>query len=228
MTPAIAMGHNMNHRRQNIRSTSKETKSDMEDEVVTPVSTGVKTDLDYAILLDQGQLYMDLMGRFPVRSSKESWYTMMVYYAYCKCAMPVAMKSRSSSEWLKAYGGIHQELTSRGFKPRLQTMDNDASPALKSYLTENDISYQLGPPHCHRRNAADRAIHTFKEHFVTGLASVDPDFPNAFMGPAISPSSNDVIFVADFKIAPHTRQPQRTCMGLWITTKEHLLCQDAT
>jgi hypothetical protein len=32
------------------------------------------------------------------------------------------------------------------------------------------------PPHCHRRNAAERAIRTFKEQFVAGLSSVDPSF----------------------------------------------------
>jgi hypothetical protein len=31
--------------------------------------------------------------------------------------------------------------------------------------------------HCHRRNAAERAIRTFKEHFVDGLSSVYPSFP---------------------------------------------------
>jgi ribosomal protein L28 len=45
------------------------------------------------------------------------------------------MKSKSASEWLKAFGGIFQELTSRRFKPNLQTMDNEASAAIKSYLT---------------------------------------------------------------------------------------------
>jgi hypothetical protein len=33
------------------------------------------------------------------------------------------------------------------------------------------------PPHCHRRNAAERAIQTFKEQFVAGLSSVYPTFP---------------------------------------------------
>jgi hypothetical protein len=45
---------------------------------------------------------------------------------------PVAIKSKSTSEWLKAFGGIFQELASRGFKPQLQTMDNEASAALKT------------------------------------------------------------------------------------------------
>ena len=35
---------------------------------------------------------------------------------------------------------------------------------------------QLSPPHIHRRNSPDRAIHTFKNHFVDGLASVDNNF----------------------------------------------------
>jgi hypothetical protein len=39
------------------------------------------------------------------------------------------------------------------------------------------VEYQLVPPHCHRRNAAERAILTFKEHFVAGISSVDTTFP---------------------------------------------------
>jgi hypothetical protein len=48
---------------------------------------------------------------------------------------------------------------------------------LKNFFTVNDIDYQLVPPHCHIRNAAERAIRTFKEQFVSGLSSVDPAFP---------------------------------------------------
>jgi hypothetical protein len=58
MTPAKAMVR-MNQRRQHICSTSKESKMDVEDEVevVTPISTGVETDLVYTIVIDKGQLY---------------------------------------------------------------------------------------------------------------------------------------------------------------------------
>jgi hypothetical protein len=87
------------------------------------------------------------------------------------------VKSRSASEWVKSYDTIHQELTVKGFKPKLQTLDNEASAALKNFFTVNDIDYQLVPPHCHRRNAAERAIRTFKDYLVTGLSSVDPAFP---------------------------------------------------
>jgi hypothetical protein len=45
------------------------------------------------------------------------------------------------------------------------------------FFTTNDVDCQLVLPHCHRRNAAERAIRTFKENFVAGISSVDPSFP---------------------------------------------------
>jgi hypothetical protein len=79
LTPATTMGH-MNPRRQNIRSTSKTPiTSDIEDVTATPAALGTKTHLVYAVFLDQGQLYTDLTGKFPVRSSKGNWYVMVCY-----------------------------------------------------------------------------------------------------------------------------------------------------
>jgi hypothetical protein len=121
LTPATTMGH-MNQRRQNIRSTSKNPiTSDIEDVTATPASSGTKTHLVYAVLVDQGQLYSDLTGNFPVRSSKNNWYVMVYYVSECNYVKVFPMKSRSASEWVKAYDHIHQELTAKGFKPKLQT-----------------------------------------------------------------------------------------------------------
>jgi hypothetical protein len=79
MMSATAMGH-MNQRPQNIRSTSKDSIiSDMEDKSVTPASLGSKTHFVYAVVVDQGQLYTDISGKFPVRSSKGNWYVMICY-----------------------------------------------------------------------------------------------------------------------------------------------------
>jgi hypothetical protein len=177
MTPGAAMGH-LNQRLQNIRSTSKASiTSDMEDEAVTPAGLGSKTHLVYAVVIDQGQLYTYLTEKFPVRSSKGNWYVIIGYSYDCNYVKVVPMKSSSASEWVKAYEHIHQELTSRGFKPKLQTLANEASTTLKCFFTTNGMQYQLVPPHCHRRKADARYVRTFKEHFVAGLASVDPDFP---------------------------------------------------
>jgi hypothetical protein len=87
------------------------------------------------------------------------------------------MKSKSGAEWVSAFGVVSNEMTSKGFKPKLQTMENEASAALNKYFTEKEMIYQLVTPHCHRTNAAERAVRTFKEHLKAGLATVYPDFP---------------------------------------------------
>jgi hypothetical protein len=83
LTPATTMGH-MSQRRQNIRSTSKTPiTSDIEDITTTNTDSGTKNDLVYAVLVDQGQLYTDLTGKFPVISSKGNWYVMVCYVFDC-------------------------------------------------------------------------------------------------------------------------------------------------
>jgi hypothetical protein len=128
----------MNQRRQNIRSTSK-----VSTEKQQPPDTYLvtKTHLVYAVVVDQGQLYTDLTGKFPVRSSKGNSYLKLFYIYGCNYIKLVPMQSRSASEWVKAYDSIYQELTVKGFKPELQTLDNEASTALKNFFTVNDIAY---------------------------------------------------------------------------------------
>jgi hypothetical protein len=73
LTPATAMGH-MNQRRQNISSTSK---TPIVDQPTPDTDLGTKTHLVYVVEVDQGQLYTDLTGKFPVRSSKLNSYVMV-------------------------------------------------------------------------------------------------------------------------------------------------------
>ena len=58
-------------------------------------------------------------------------------------------------------------------------LDNEVSRELKQAFTEKHITHELVPPHTHRRNLTERAIQTFKHHFLAGLASVNPIFPIA-------------------------------------------------
>jgi hypothetical protein len=115
LTPATAMGH-MNQQRQNIRSTSKEP---VEKKPTPDTDLGTKTHLKYAVVVDQGQLYTNLTGKFPVRSSRGNSYVMVCYVYDCNYVKVIPVKSRSASEWVKAYNTVHQELTVKGFKPKL-------------------------------------------------------------------------------------------------------------
>ena len=55
-------------------------------------------------------------------------------------------------------------------------MYNEALDSLKKYNHQEDIVYQLGLPHIHHVNAAERAIKTLKYHFITGMASTNEYF----------------------------------------------------
>jgi hypothetical protein len=66
--------------RQNIRFSSKKPISDApmaDTDLVT------KTHLVYAVLINQGQLYTDLTGQFPVRSRKGNSYIMLCNVCDC-------------------------------------------------------------------------------------------------------------------------------------------------
>ena len=60
----------------------------------------------------------------------------------------------------------------------LQILDNEDSEEYKQVIqTKWNSNYQLVPPNTNRSNAAERAIRTFKAHFLSFLASVAPDLP---------------------------------------------------
>jgi hypothetical protein len=102
----------------------------------------------------------------------------MVAYDYDSNAiLAEPMPSCTGPALLAAYKCIHQTLTSRGLQPKLQRLDNKASTALKQYMLDKGVDFQLTPAGMHRRNAAERAIRTFKNHFIAILCSTDPEFP---------------------------------------------------
>jgi hypothetical protein len=103
---------------------------------------------------------------------------MLILYDYDSNSILVEpMKNRSDEEALRAYSVLYTELTQHGLKPQLNIMDNEASKAIKAAVQKTGAKYQLVEPHNHRVNAAERAIRTFKNHFIAGLCSVDPRFP---------------------------------------------------
>jgi hypothetical protein len=90
-------------------------------------------------------------------------------------AQPI--KDRTAPELLRAFQVMEQELVARGLKPKIMKLDNEASKLLKTYLHQQNITFQLVPPYSQRRNSAERAIRSFKDHLIAGLCSTDKSFP---------------------------------------------------
>ena len=124
-----------------------------------------------------GKIHSNQTGRFPIKSSSGNKYIMVIYEYDQNAILVKPLPDISKESIVQAYQKIIQYLTKRGFKPRLQTLDNEASKLLQEEMDKHQIQWQLVPPGNHRRNATDRQICTIKNHFISILAGTDPDFP---------------------------------------------------
>ena len=87
------------------------------------------------------------------------------------------MTSQTDESVVGVYDEIYNYLEERGFKPKLNVTDNECSKAVKKHMKKHDVRWQSVEPSYHCVNAAERAIQTFKNHFIVGLACVDKEFP---------------------------------------------------
>jgi hypothetical protein len=71
--------------------------------------------------------------------------------------------SLNLSSILAAYKKNFEYLKEKGYKPKLNIMDNQAAKVIEAYLTPQQVGLQLVEPHNHHINAAKRAIQTFKK-----------------------------------------------------------------
>ena len=126
------------------------------------------------------KIYTDQIGRFPITSSHGYKYTMIAYDYDSNSILAEPIKPRTSLHIKDAYQKMRKLLGSRGLTPRTHFLDNECSKVLKEYMEEENETFQLVPPHLHRRNAAERAIQTFNNHFIDGMVSTHEDFPSIF------------------------------------------------
>ncbi len=57
-----------------------------------------------------------------------------------------------------AYKEIFESLEAKGYKPKMNVMDNQATKYIKKIITKKGCDLQLVEPHNHHVNAAERAI----------------------------------------------------------------------
>ena len=121
--------------------------------------------------------YSDQTGRFPVPSSRGNNYLFVLYNQDTNTIHPVAIQNRQAASIRDAWEETHKVLVHQGHPPDLHILDNECSALLKQAFTKYNINFQKVPPKEHRVNAAERAIRTFKNHFVTILCNCDSQFP---------------------------------------------------
>jgi hypothetical protein len=181
-TIATAKGH-IRQEPKNLRSTKLQTPSPLPVPIkVEPEDTVLQESRTQECYLSvetktTGTTYSDLCGRYPIKSSRGNQYIVVCYDYDTNSISTAVTKSRKGYEIRDVTIRMLDKLTQSGHPPQLHILDNEASDMLKQTLSKHKIAYQLVPPHLHRRNAAERAIQTFKNHFITTLCIADPNFP---------------------------------------------------
>lgn len=165
-TMATAKGH-MDQEHQNVQSTNITEQTTDSDHLAASVISWH----------DLSKTYSDQTGRFPVPSCQGNNYIFVLYHYNANGILVHPLKNRSGPEIAQAWSQCTAIFNNTALKPDIHIMDNECSNDIKQAFKQHNITYQLVPPHMHRRNAAERAIRTFKNHFIAGLATCDPEFP---------------------------------------------------
>ena len=174
--PATALGH-LDQERKNLQSTKQVLPT---TDLNTNTQQSVKT-LECFVCIENYTTksvgYSDQTGRFPYTSSRGNEYVMVLYDYDSNVILAKALRNRQGQEIMSSWTSLYDTLEKKGIAPTVFILDNEASNDLKKAMIKRKIQYQLAPPNIHRRNAAERAIRTFKNHFLSGIATTDPAFP---------------------------------------------------
>jgi hypothetical protein len=175
---ATTKGH-LDQTRKNLRSTKMTANSDLDEdqEPNNPQTHQIFATIENTDKIYTGKTHADQTGRFPVTSSQGIKYVLVLYEYDTNAILMEALHNRTAPKILRAYKKLVKYLHNRGFRPKIHWLDNEASDELKQFNNSNQLEFQLVPPHMHRRNAAERAIQTWKNHFVAELYSTDTRFP---------------------------------------------------
>ena len=124
-----------------------------------------------------GVIYNDLTGNFPFMSLDGSVCFFVMYHYETNSILVTPIANLDDKSIFEAFKAKFEMLEEKGYKPKVNVMDNQATKYIKQFLTKKECKLQLVEPHNHRVNAAERAIQTFKDAFIAALATTDVDFP---------------------------------------------------
>jgi hypothetical protein len=132
----------------------------------------------YATLFrPQQKSYSDQTGEFVCTSMAKNKYVYIMYEYTSNFIFAEPIQSTSDNDITKAFEKCIETLKNAEIMPKMHLLDNQCGKLQIAALEGHGISYQIVPPGIHRRNAAERAIRMFKDHFISILCGTDNTFP---------------------------------------------------
>jgi hypothetical protein len=157
-----------------------------------------------------GVVYHDLTGSFPFMSLDGSVSLFVLYHYESNSILAEPIKGLDNKTIFEVYKKIHLLLTNKGYLVKLNVMDNQATKYIKQFLTANECKLELVGPHNHRVNAAERAIQTWKDAFISALATTDRDFPIQLWDRMTPQVMNTLNMLRASRVNPSMLEPLKT------------------
>ena len=173
------MGH-MRNIKQGIRSTKEKIKpTTLKLSDGTDVTMPLKKHHDIYMTIDnlRETICTDQTGAFPVRSRSGNRYILVLCDIDSNAIFSEPMRNRTTGEMIRAYQAALKRLRLSGVRPKKHILDNELSHDYKQAIIDNEMQYELVPAGQHRRNVAEKAIQTWKAHFISVLCGVSLSFP---------------------------------------------------
>ena len=186
------LGH-MRGARQNVRSTRPSGFEKLGEDSEPPSIAAIEKKGDiYIKVYELGQegrlsntMFSDQTGEFPFISSRGNKFIMLVHHVDSNSTWVEPLKNQLEGTLIAARTKILERMRLQGIVPKHQILDNQCSARMKlamdsTVLLDGSISkmtYELVPPDEHRRNIAEKAIQTFKDHFIGVLSGCAKTMP---------------------------------------------------
>ena len=170
---ATAYGH-LHATRQGIKSTKKIPapilpSESISDESSEPTSERPEQRIWCRVHDVRGRAHSDATGALPVRGRSGALYQIVFFHEDSNFIHVEVANSRKGPDLLAALQKAIQFFTARGVPPRIIRMDNECAKETKNWLASTPTQLELTPVSQHRTNKAERAIGTWKDHFIATL-----------------------------------------------------------
>ncbi len=105
-------------------------------------------------------MYNNMTGNFPFFSLDGNVCYHIIYHYESNSILATPITGLTDNIVFDAYKQQFEELEKKGFKVKMNVMDNQATKNIKKFLTKKECDIQLVEPNNKRLNAAERAIQT--------------------------------------------------------------------
>jgi hypothetical protein len=147
-------------------------------------------------------IHTNQTSAFLVTLQQGNWYIMIGIHIDANYIFCETMKNRTEGEMIKAYQKMVDRMQLAGLELKHHWLDNKFSDNFKKCIQKNNMTHKLVPPDCHRRNIAERAIQTFKNHFVAILSGVDDRFPLSLWCYLVRPAKLTINMLCQSNVVP--------------------------